>query len=40
MVNINHQQWLKTYIGLDAEIRKDTANEFEKDFCELLHIQS
>ena len=37
MVNINHQQWLKTYIGLDDEIRKDAANEFKK---ELLHIQS
>ena len=39
VVQFNQQAWLKPYIDMNARLRKEGKNEFEKDFFKILIIQ-
>ena len=36
MVQFNQKSWLKPYIDMNTELRKQAKNDFEKDFFKLI----
>ena len=37
MIQINQKAWLKQYIDMNTELRKEAKNDFEKDFFKLMN---
>ena len=37
MIQFNQEAWLKPYIGVNTELRKQAKNDFEKDFFKLMN---
>ena len=37
VIKFNQEAWLKTYIDMKTELRKNANNDFKKDFCELIN---
>ena len=37
VIQFNQEAWLKPYIGMNAELRKQAKNDFEKDFFKLMN---
>ena len=36
-IQFNQEAWLKKYINMNTELRKEAENDFEKDFFKLMH---
>ena len=37
VIQFNQKAWLKAYIGMNTELRKQTKNDFEEDFFKLIN---
>ena len=37
VIQFNQETWLKEYIGISTELRKQAKNDFEKDFFKLIN---
>ena len=37
LIEFRHEYWLKPYINLNTDLRKDAKNDFEKDFFKLMN---
>ena len=37
MIQINQKAWLKPYIDMNAELRKEAKNDFEKEIFKLMN---
>ena len=37
VIQFNQEAWLKPYIDMNAELRKQAKNDFEKDFFQLMN---
>ena len=37
VIQFNQEDWLKPYIGMNAKLRKEAKNDFEKDFFKLTN---
>ena len=37
VIQFNQKAWLKPYIGMNTELRKEAKNDFEKDFFKLIN---
>ena len=37
LIQFNKQEWLKPYIGMNTELRKEGTNDFEKNFFKLMN---
>ena len=37
MIEFNKKEWLKPYIDMNTELRKEAKNDFEKDFFKLMN---
>ena len=37
IIEFNQKEWLKTYIDMNTELRKEAKNDFEKDLFELMN---
>ena len=37
IIQFNHEAWLKEYIDMNTELRKQAKNDFEKEFFKLMN---
>ena len=37
MIQFNQKVWLKPYIDMNAKLRIEAKNNFEKDFCKIMN---
>ena len=37
VIEFNHEAWLKSYIGMNTELREAAKNDFEKDLFKLIN---
>ena len=37
IIQFDHEAWLKPYIYMNTDLRKDAKNDFEKDFFKLMN---
>ena len=37
VINLNQKTWLKSFIDINTQLRKNTRNDFKKDFIKFMN---